>query len=520
MILTLVAALALPANAQDYAWQLGADAGRLDLGHDIHYMLQAQGSASHGTTPLWLNANRYGLSSLDEHNGYLRAAVERPLNTDSARRWGVGYGLDAAVATHYTSDVVLQQAYVEGRWLHGVLTIGAKQWPMEMKNQRLSSGSQTLGINARPIPQARLALERYWTIPGTRRWLQVKGHVAYGMLTDDSWQHDFTQRRTRYEENVKYCSRAGFLRVGKDDIYPLSVEAGLEMATMFGGECYRPTANGEMHRIKNSESLKSYWHAFFTGGADAPEVGSVYQNEEGNIVGSWLMRVNYDTEQWALHVYADKYFDDISSMFQLDYNGYGSGEEWDKKKDMRFFVYDGLKDWMLGTELNLKHGTWLRDIVVEYLYTKYQSGPIYHDHTQGQPYHICGTDNYYNHYIYTGWQHWGQVIGNPLYRSPLYNDDGTIYIKDNRFVAWHLGLDGQPLPRLGYRLLASYQKGYGTYERPYVNPRENFSMMVEATYTLPHQWTITGAWGLDSGRLIGHNNGFQLTITKHGVFNL
>ena len=31
-----------------------------------------------------------------------------------------------------------------------------------------------------------------------------------------------------------------------------------------------------------------------------------------------------------------------------------------------------LKDIMLGAELNLPHGTWLRNVVFEYLYTKYQ----------------------------------------------------------------------------------------------------------------------------------------------------
>lgn len=79
---------------------------------------------------------------------------------------------------------------------------------------------------------------------------------------------------------------------------------------------------------------------------------------------------------------------------------------------------------MLGTELNFKYGKWLRNVVVEYLYTKYQSGPYNHDRTINIPDHLSGTDDYYNHGTFTGWQHWGQVIGNPLYRSPIYNDNG------------------------------------------------------------------------------------------------
>ena len=136
----------------------------------IFYMVEMQGSMSFdgGKTPLWLNANKYGLSSLDKNNGYLRAATIRPLSVDNEKKWGIGYGLDLVGAVNYTSKAFVQQAYAEGRWLKGVLTIGSKEYPMELKNQKLSSGSQTLGINARPVPQARIALAEYWKVPFTR----------------------------------------------------------------------------------------------------------------------------------------------------------------------------------------------------------------------------------------------------------------------------------------------------------------------------------------------------------------
>ena len=73
-------------------------------------------------------------------------------------------------------------------------------------------------------------------------------------------------------------------------------------------------------------------------------------------------------------------------MFFLDYDGYGEGEEWQDRKKNRYYRYK-LKDIMLGAELNLPHGTWLRNVVFEYLYTKYQSGPFNHDHTMNIPDH-------------------------------------------------------------------------------------------------------------------------------------
>ena len=184
LIFLLVSTLALPLHAERKASLLDS----------LHYKAELQTTLSAGDhTPLWLHSNCYGLSSLKRTNGYLRGAVERPLRVDSMRRWGIGYGLDVALPYHYTSKIVVQQAYGELRWLRGVLTVGAKEFPMELKNNHLSSGSQALGINARPVPQVRLALPEYWVLPILKGWLRMKGHIAYGKTTDDQWQKDFTQ---------------------------------------------------------------------------------------------------------------------------------------------------------------------------------------------------------------------------------------------------------------------------------------------------------------------------------------
>ena len=513
MLLLTAASIAIfaPANAKKHTDALRTP----NLTDALGYTIEWQGSASDGQTPLWLNANRYGLSSLKSTNTYLRAAIERPLAADSARRWGIGYGADVAVAARYTSTFIVQQAYAEGRWLHGTLTIGSKQQPMELKNNRLSSGSQTLGINARPVPQVRLALPQYVCANLGRRWmLGVKGHLAYGMLTDDGWQHEFTNRKSKYVDHTLYHSKAGYLLIGRKGA-PLSVEMGLEMATLFGGDTYKPNSEGVMQHIENQKGLSAFWRALVPGGGDKPEQGTAYTNVTGDMLGSWVMRINYDAPTWAAHIYADHFFEDHSQMFFLDYDGYGSGDEWQQRKDNRYYVYS-LKDMMLGMEFNLKNGTWLRNVVFEYLFTKYQSGPYNHDHTKNLPDHMAGMDDYYNHSVYTGYQHWGQVMGNPLYRSPLYNTDSQIWVSDNRFVAFHLGIDGQPTKRLGYRILGTWQKGWGTYDEPFTKAHHNISFLAEAHYTLPKRWTVKAAYAMDFGStaMLGHNAGFQLTVGK------
>lgn len=482
----------------------------------IAYEVEMQGAASKGQPPLWLNANRYGLSSIESTNGYVRAAVERSLQNDSLRRWGIGYGLDVVAPLHYTSPFIVQQAFGELRWLHGVLSVGSKERPLELKNSSLSTGSQTLGINARPIPQVRLELPDYWRLPFANGWLHFKGHIAYGMMTDDGWQKDFTQGVTKHTEKVLFHSKAGFLKIGNPYRFvPWSLELGLEMAANFGGTSYLPQSDGTMHKVESKPNLNSFVKAFVPGGGDVVEEGTVYQNALGNHLGSWMARLNYDNDNIRWGLYFEKFFEDHSSMLQVDYNGYGTGDEWNVKKDRKFFVYD-FKDMLLGMELNLKRGWWLRNIVLEYIYTKYQSGPVYHDHTPTWNEHISGIDSYYNHYIYTGWQHWGQVIGNPLYLSPIYNQDGKIDVKDNRFVAWHLGFSGDPSPYWSYRVLATYRQGYGTYYLPYNAPKQQFYGMAELIGKITDSWKVAFSLGADIGNVQGNNYGCMLTVTKTG----
>ena len=465
----------------------------------LHYRAEMQATLSSGDhTPLWLNANKYGLSSLKTANGYMRGTIERPLSVDDGRKWGIGYGADLAVAAGFTSTLVVQQAYVEGRWLKGTLTIGAKEYPMELKNQELSSGSQTLGINARPVPQVRIALPDYWTIPGTKNWLALKGHIAYGKTTDDNWQKDFKAPQTRYTEGTLYHSKAGYLKIGPKNI---NVELGLEMACQFGGTSYL-YKDGVEEVCKNGSGFKAFKNAMIPGGSDVTD--GDFKNSEGNQLGSWVARFNYDLPSWSLGVYADQFFEDNSMMFHFNKSG-------DK-----FFLYD-FKDWLLGAEVKLKNVSWVNNIVVEHLYSKYQAGPVYHDYTSNIRYQISGRDNYYNHHLFTGWQHWGQVMGNPFYLSPIYNTDGNIAVEHNRLVAWHLGVSGSPLSDLRYRLLASWQKSYGSYYFLPENPMKNLSCMAEVDYTLKSGWSVKGAIAADFGKLRGDNFGIQLSVIKRGL---
>ncbi len=501
--------------------QESADTAGMRLLKGVEYQVEMSGTVGTGDhAPLWLHSNRYGLPSAEANSGYLRGGLFRGTDADSRRQWRYGYGLDLAITANHTSTFIIHQLYADVDWKHGRLSVGAKEHPMELKNNALSSGGQTLGINARPIPQVRIELPEYWTVPLTKGWLQLKGHLAYGVMTDQNWQHDFTGKQSRYADNVLYHSKAGYLRIKNDDYdYPLSVEMGMEMACQFGGTSYLPY-NSEMVKMKSNSGFSSYLHAFIPGGSDWYEKDGVFQNEEGNHLGSYLLRINYDQKKWSGALYYERFFEDQSGMFGVDYDGYGDGENWNKRQSHKYLVYD-FKDMMLGAELTLKKSPWIRNIVLEYLYTKYQSGPIYHDHNPGLSDHIGGVDDYYNHYVYPGWQHWGETIGNPLYYSPILNDDGQIRFENNRFMAFHLGISGQPTDELFYRFLSTWEEGLGTYRAPLSKKEHQLHFLAESTYTPKSKrlrgWSATGGIGLDLGGILGDTFGVNLTIRKRGV---
>lgn len=491
----------------------------------LEYFAEGQVTTAGGTyAPLWLNANKHGLSSTEKQNGYARFAALRPLEADSARRWAVGYALDVALGYGQTSTFVVQQAYVDVRWLKGLLTVGAKELPMELKNNELSTGSQCLGINARPVPQVRIALPDYWDIPGLGHWLGLKGHVAYGIATDNNWQKDFTQEKSRRTENTLLHTKAGYLRIGNREKTRLQVELGLEMAAQFGGTAYFPS---ELKRpdgtfvtqIDNPVTAKDFLKVFFPMGNDQNE--GVYANKQGNQLGAYLARITYTGNNWEVSVYGDHFFEDHSQMFFVDYDGYGQGVEYNEWKKNRYVLYE-LRDILVGAEARLPRNPVVDRVVCEYVYTKYQSGPVYHDRSQTISDHVGGRDDYYNHTIFTGWQHWGQVMGNPLFLSPVYNTDGSIYVKNNRFRAWHVALSGTPTANLYWRLLLTTQKGWGTYNLPFADPKTCTSLLCEATWK-PGKvgksgWALTAAFAMDRGRLRGNNAGAQLTVRKTGSF--
>lgn len=475
-------------------------------------LVASEASATVGTgdnTPYWLTNNRYGLSTPNKNSFLWRASISRDIHNDADRLWQTGYGLELATVLCKDSRAVVQQAFLDVQYKHVRLSVGQKERPSEMLNPLLSSGGLATGINARPIPQLRVEVPDFWVIPGTNDWLALKGHIAYGAYTDNDWQRDFTSNtKNIYSKNSLYHSKAGYLRVGNKYEFPLTLTAGLEMNTQFAGTAYNVKKRADDHTgftsgtVHMPADIKAFWNALTISGSDATDAG--YDNSSGNTVGAWHFSLDIHgidwagDEFWKVRFYAEHLFEDHSQLF----------------------VQYGWKDWLLGTEINLPQNRFVSDIVYEYLTLKQQSGPIYHDKTQIIPDQISALDNYYNHGVYGAWQHAGISLGNGLLISPIYNGDGLIGFKHNRIQAHHIGIKGQPMDELAYRLLFSYEKSWGTYFKPLTDPQHSWTVLIEGKYS--PQWlrncTLGLAYGHNSGRLMGNADGVQMSIRWNRAF--
>lgn len=461
----------------------------------LRYNAEFTATCSTGeNTPFWLVSNTDGISSLKKNNLRLRASVIK--DEDRTNKFSWGAGVDLVGGYRQQSAFAIHQLYGEIRYRCLDLLVGQKEIDGEVSNPSLSSGNLLFSGNARPIPQVRAGIFDYADIWGTKGWLGIKGYIAFGAFTDSKWIRNWSQDGI-YPQNVKYHSKGLWLRNGNTEKFPLQFEAGIEMATQFGGWCYLYDPNGNIIRQDLPGGLNAIWKALVPLEGGAQTVSGEQTNVQGNFLGNWTFVLSWNPKaDWSVKAYYQHMFEDHSMLF-IDY-------PW----------HDGL----YGVEAKLPKNPFVSNIVYEFIYFKDHSGPVYWDKTDLVNVQVSGRDQYYWHMLYGAWQHWGNIIGNPMVLSPIYNN-GTFLLKSSRIVGHHLGLEGHPTDGLGYRVLASYQRSWGTYKNPLPEIADSFNFLAEATWR-PKRfkgWEGKFAFAFDAGSLIHPSFGLQLSIAKTGL---
>lgn len=441
--------------------------------------------------PFWLVNNKQGLSSIRKGSGYIMAALEKPVDRHSRFSWGAGAEL--AVPWDYTSDIVIQQLYGEMRYRCLGLVAGARNQTSDICDSWLSSGSLLYSGNARPVPQIRAGIFEFEPIPLTKKWLSVKGYVSYGMFTDSQWQKDWVAKNSKYMENVMLCSRGIWLKGGDASRFPLTCVFGIEMGTQFGGKIYNYREGNKTMTVRMPSGPKAWLKAMVPLHGDKTTLLGEQNNIEGNTVGTYDLELKWTSPYgWSVRAYAQHMFED-HSMLWIEF-------PW--------------KDGLLGVQAELPHNPVVSSVVFEYLYSKFQSGPVYNDTSPEIPEQVSGVDRYYNHYIYTGWMHWGMGMGNPFSVSPIYNSNHVLEFYATRNISHHVGICGTPHPDVDWRMLVSHTRSWGDYWKPFPEVRTMWNFFAELSWypeaTPGFEWKA--ALAFDRGDLVGNNFGFMVGV--------
>ena len=433
--------------------------------------------------PYWLTANQFGVIDSSPRTGTAILGFSAQPQDLGPFTYNLGVDVVSRIGGH--PSLFLQQVYGELRWGPFLMTAGRKEVTSGEVHE-LSLGSMTMSKNAAPPARISISWPEFVAIPGTGKFLAVKGYLGHGWIEGDRMVNDgFLHEKYLY------------LQLGMPE-WRVKGRAGLLHYTMWGGV---PIREGRGDRLPSS--FNDFWRVFFIRGADEEIIiglNGERTNVLGNSLGAYDFSLHFDLTRMRIHAYRQFYLEDTVSL------AFRNG-------------WDGL--WGLGFTFN-NEGL-VRSVLWEHVNTKRQSSK------KDEP---RGTDNYYNHAIYeSGWTHRGRTLGTPL----LLSVEGYEGVLNNIILAHHLGLEGAVSDAFAYKLFFTFSRNYGansivdseTLERirnaRFDEPVHRYSFMFEGSSTILGQEKVDAFarigydWG-DRELLPTRNFGVTFGIRHTGVF--
>ncbi|MDO4827230.1 MAG: capsule assembly Wzi family protein [Bacteroidia bacterium] len=424
---------------------------------DWYVQMSGLGSTSHAL-PFWSHTNRGGVYP-ETSGGLLRAGVSgtQSLGGDFSLDWGVGLAGYAAAqpnAEVHNADGkryrgMLEALHIGASWKKLHLDLGVRPRETEFGGLSVTGGNLTWTGNSQAFPG--YTLKSDWIgVPFVSDVVSARFDFGdYGL-----WDH-------RYVKHTLLHNQALYFRFRISS--GLHFTMGLEDWCQWGG--VSPVYG------KQPQTLKDYLRIMTgsSGGEDATKSDQI--NALGNHLGRELLRLDWQRETFSLVFQHDRPFED------------GSGVGFQNFPDGVNTLHFSHKDKSL----------WVSDILLEYVYTKWQSGTR-HDrpateeelkkHPDRKTIIVGGCDDYFNNGEYrSGWTYNGRVIGLPLFPAAAQDADGlTPGVSSNRAVAWNFGLGGSLAHKLPYTMKITYSRQFGRYHKAAGTVYENKPRQVSGAF--------------------------------------
>lgn len=406
--------------------------------NEFFVSLMLLGGLSSGSgMPFYAGANQFGIMP-DSSGGLALLQTGMPFDESKTFQWhwGASAGLraDAADAVFLPDEL-----YAGVRWKQLRLDVGL--WHPELKYMAASRDLGTMSVtggnvvqsgNARSIPGYSLTLEP-WNVPFTKGKLQIFGRFG-----------DYRTIDERYVKGALIHNTEACLRWNAGKRFSLTF--GLDHYTMWGGDS--PEFGPQ------TISLSNYFR-ILTGRAgkeDSP--GGDQQNALGDHRGRGMVRFDWKGDGWSAGYQFDKPYEDKSSIQYYNYP--------DAVRTLNISFDDKSR--------------WLSDVVYEFHYTMWQSGPYERrlatdeEVASGNPhvwresedkpwYYIAGgADNYCNNYEYkSGWTHFARQIGSPLF----FTRPSGMGTWNNLLTAHHAAFSGSLFRKFPWKLMLTWSNNYG-----------------------------------------------------------
>ncbi|WP_340103263.1 capsule assembly Wzi family protein [Rhodohalobacter sp. 8-1] len=437
--------------------------------------------SSSGTTPFWLQSNRHGMFS-SEGSQFLTRIQAHSTNNPLTNFLNFSYGADFIARPVTQPTAFFNQGYVRLDAWNLFLQAGRFHNTSPIHDEELGMGSLGVSGNATPIPQIRAGLTDWTSLPFTRNFVQIKGHMAHGWLGSE-----------RYVSDVLYHEKVGHARFGGD--FPLNLYGGIAQYVLWGGNS---PEKGQL-----DSSIDDFFRVLIAVSAsEGAAEGSNFII--GDQKGAWDFGFYLELDAVDVKVYR---------QFPLE-----------TKDNLKLkSPQDALTGISVlpGRQLNLP----ITQLTYEFLYTKHQDGPrrenIGGDLTRDR---YRGNENYYNHGVYrSGWVYNSSTIGNPLF---VPSSDPMISVFNNRIVAHHLGMAFSLPQSIQLTTKATFSRNYGkrwdnripedSEKAPLFDPsidQWSFYIGMETQKIIQDiPFTFNTEFGFDHGALIGNQIGLLIGI--------
>lgn len=430
------------------------------------------GVSTKDNLPFWMQANKFGLVP-SQNYGLWKMELKKEFET--AKKFDWTFGIMAAASIAEGTKLQFRDYYAGVRYGKLRLFVGAKADPIVYDGLSSTNGNFIWSSNARPYPKVSLEMP-YTDVPFTKGWVQFKGAISEGIMFDD-----------RYVDKPHIHHKNLYLKVAKG-----------RFAVAFGLNHYAQWRGDSPKFGKLPSSFGAYTDMFFAkDNSDYDQIAASFdKNRVGNHLGMLDGRFHYAADAFYLDFYRQIIFEDSSGK--------------------NFFNRDALHGVYIK---RTKEKAWLQSFLLEYYYTKKQSGDKV-GKKPGENKLYTGRDNYFNHSIYrSGWTSYGYMIGTPFF-TPINTEKYALGTSNNRIEALHGGISGYIANKFPYRILVSYSNNIGTYSKSI--DKNQIAGYFEMTVPVQIQkFPINVSFGIagDQGGYLEKKWGAFAKISTHGWWN-